>query len=313
MQVYNSTFRTKPEMNFQQNPAAYIYERKSIRQFRSDSIPADLLDRIHEWASGAQGLDQSHQFIVEIHDYDTQDKRSQAVGGFGRIMSPPHFLVPYLIGGKQALIDLGFRTQQIVLEMWRHGIGSCYIGCVHRQKRVKKALGLPPEAAIAAFIAFGVPDWNQPERLFRQISHLFTHSNRRKTFRDLFLDSGWQEVEIESSILRHVLEAGRYAPSAMNTQPWRFRIEDRRLAVFAKISDANRIYDHRQDYPLHDAGICMANMSMAARVWGSGVDWELSKDQQLDVINNKQVIRIADIPIEGLRRKIDQHKNQTGN
>lgn len=294
-------------MNDQQNSAACIFERKSIRQYRPDSIQADLLARIHEWACGAQGLDQSHHFFVDIHDYDPRDERSKAVGGFGRIMSPPHFLVPYIIGGKQALIDLGFRTQQIVLEMWRQGIGSCYIGCVHRQKRVKKALDLPPEAVIGAFIAFGVPDWNQPERLFRQISRLFTHSHRRKPLRDLFLDSGWQAVEAESSILRHLLEAGRYAPSAMNAQPWKFRIEDGRLAVFAKISDASRIYDLKQDYPLHDAGICMANMSIAARAWGCEAEWDLSETQRFDLIGSQKVIRIADLPIEGLRRKIDQY------
>jgi len=292
-------------MNVQKDPAAYIYKRKSIRQYRADSIPSELLARIPEWTHDVQGLDQTSNFVVNIHDYDLRDKPSQALGGFGRIMSPPHFLAPFIIAGEHALVDLGFRTQQIVMDMWRHGIGSCYIGCVHRQKRAKTALGLPREATIAAFIVFGIPDWNQPERFFRQISRLFTQSHRRKPLEDLFLDSDWQGMVTEASILRQVLEAGRQAPSAMNAQPWRFKIEDGRLAVFAKINDASRIYDMNQDYPLHDAGICMANMSLAAREYGCETEWNLIGAPKLELIKGQQVMRIADFPIKDFRRKVD--------
>ncbi len=305
MQVYNNAFRTKSVMNVQNNPNSHIFERKSIRQYRADSIPSDLLARIPEWVHGIQGLERTSRFVAEIHDFDLRDKPSQALGGFGRIMSPPHFLAPYIISGKHALVDLGYRTQQIVMDMWRHGIGSCYIGCVHRQKRAKTALGLPPEAKIAAFIVFGVPDWNRPERLYRQISRVFTRSHRRKPLEDLFLDPDWQTMATEASILRHVLEAGRHAPSAMNAQPWRFRIEDGMLAVFAKINDANRIYDLNQDYPLHDAGICMANMSMAAREYGCETEWNLIGAPKLELIRGQQVMRIADFPIKDFRRNVD--------
>ena len=305
MQVYNNAFRTESVMNIQKNPASHIFERKSIRQYRSESIQSELLARIPDWVEGVQGLEQASHFAADIHDFDLREKPSQALGGFGRIMSPPHFLAPLIIGGEHALVDLGFRTQQIVMDMWGHGIGSCYIGCVHRQKRAKTALGVPTEATIAAFIVFGVPDWNQPERLYRQISRLFTRSHRRKPLEDLFLDSDWQEMATEASILRHVLEAGRHAPSAMNAQPWRFRIKDGKLAVFAKINDANRIYDLNQDYPLHDAGICLANMYMAAREFGCAIEWNLSETRKPEFIKGQQLMRIADFPIKDFRRKVD--------
>jgi len=287
-------------MKDQQNPAAYIYERKSIRQYLSQPVGADVINQICKWPHEVQGLEPSHHFFVEIHDFDLRDERSRAIGGFGRLISPPHYLVPYIIGGMHALTDLGFRTQQIVLELWRQGIGTCYIGCVQNQKKVKSVFGLPLQACVGAFIAFGIPDQNETHRLLRSISHLFTQSHRRAPLQDLFLDSSYQRLENYSSILYQLLEAGRYAPSAMNAQPWRFNIEEE-LEVFAKINHGNRIYDLEQNYPLHDVGICMANMNIAARELGRRLKWELAPVLREKTISGQRVIRIAELPIKAFK------------
>ncbi len=294
-------------MKIQYGPLVDIFERKSIRHYQPQLIEDELLLKFQEYSQNVLKLDESNKFFLDTYTYSAHNKYSKALGNFGWIMSPPHFFVPYIVGNFFALTDLGFRVQQMVLEMWRQRVGSCYIGCVHRQQKVKKILGLPQEACLSAFVVFGKPDINSPERLYRKISQIFTRSHRRISLRDLFLDSSWRDLGDPKNFVYQVVEAGRFAPSAVNAQPWKFRIENGDMAVFAKINQVKKLYDLYQDYPLHDVGLCMANMSMAAGGMGYELKWRLAHKPVEEKINGQRVIRIAAFSMKGLGGNNDKH------
>ncbi len=188
-------------------------------------------------------------------------------------MNPPYFFAPFIIGKKNNLIDLGFRTQQIVLFLWNRGIGSCYIGCAHRQNQVKKLLKFPDGCNIISFVIFGLPDTNQSLRLYQKLALIFTRSKKRFSFEELFLGNPLPKNISKSNIIMKILEAGRLSPSATNAQPWRFEIKDEKFIIYAHQKKVANIFDLEQGYSLHDTGICMSNMSQAAEALGTEIHW----------------------------------------
>lgn len=95
---------------------------------------------------------------------------------------------------------------------------------------------------------------------------------------------------VTDALIEDVLEAGRWAPSGKNNQPWRFAViresgikerlsglthyarvvkaADVLIAVFL---DADACYDHTKD--VQAAGACIQNMLLAAHSLGLGACW----------------------------------------
>lgn len=253
-----------------------IINRFSVRRYQQAEFEVSLLHVIEKITKHTDSLRVNDTFSCGIYKYDSRLKTSGALGFFGKIFHAPYFLAPSITGDIQSLVDLGFRTQQIVLDLWREGIGSCYIGCVHHQKHVIDLLDLPKSARMVSMVAFGIPAENQSKYLYQKISQTFAHSKRRIDYDGLFLEGSLPYFAGLSEELKAIIEAGRQSPSAINSQPWRFRINQGYFEILALRKSISRLYDHAQEYTLHDVGICMANMSRAARALGTEIHWELS-------------------------------------
>ncbi|MFH1721949.1 MAG: nitroreductase [Candidatus Altiarchaeota archaeon] len=95
---------------------------------------------------------------------------------------------------------------------------------------------------------------------------------------------------VSSEDIEKILDAGRWAPSGLNNQPWKFMIVDEskkeKLATCTKYSDAflsaNNIiavfldkkesYDRTKD--VQATGACIQNMLLAAHALGLGAVWQ---------------------------------------
>ena len=270
-----------------------LLSRHSIRQFNHDLLGKDELLKISNSTKALESLGNENTFDIKIFDYQPETTSGKALGGFGRIMNPPHFMAPFITGNLHAYVDLGFRTQQIVLDLWRRGIGSCYVGCAHKQNRVKQLLNLSGKIKIISFVIFGLPDENQSLRLYQKISQFFTRSKKRLSYEKLFLDHQYPECIKRDDLVKKIIEAGRFAPSATNAQPWRFEIKDNQFTIFAHQKKIANLYDLEQGYSLHDTGICMANMSKAAHSLGAAFRWRWDNSDIQKQYSNKINIPVA--------------------
>jgi len=252
-----------------------ILSRISVRRYKTAKLAQTELSELKEFICQIRGLIFENNFICNIYDYGGEEGISSVLGTFGKIFRAPHFLAPYITGIIHSSLDLGYRSQEIVLELWKKGIGSCYIGCIHNQRRVKNSLHLPENATIISTIVFGFPSEDQSKYLYQKISQIFTRSKSRLEPSRLFINHTNFKQVLQNEIFNRIIEAGRYAPSATNTQPWRFDIQDDWFIMYAKRKTIGKIYDLDQEYIFHDTGICMANMSHAAQALGKQLNWEL--------------------------------------
>lgn len=120
----------------------------------------------------------------------------------------------------------------------------------------------------------------------------------------------YTDVEVSREQVAGILEAGSWAPSGLNNQPWRFVVvRDRRLlgelakmtryghilagapVAIAVFCDRTAMYNEVKD---HQAmGACLQNMLLAAHALGLGAVWlgEILK-------NEEAVLRLLDLPCD---------------
>jgi len=258
-----------------------ILSRKSIRGYDQRRFDPEDKARIEVIIKNTQPLIAGNQFQVIFREREKGQDLISVLGAYGRFISPPYYLLPYLIGDKLAYVDLGYRVQQITIQLWSKGIGSCNIGCLSRQAKVRKDFQLPENAMIAAFLVIGYPGENSGiDKISNGAKAILGIRNRLPIQEICFQDTFEKHFEPDG-LWRKIIEAGCMAPSAVNAQPWRFLLLNNELHLFSVQDGRKYLLPENRHYALHDCGGCMANMDMTMAAMGYQRDWNFL-DGQID-------------------------------
>lgn len=194
-----------------------IEHRKSTRKYKNKKLNQRTLDEIKRKLEEPDELDTVFSSDIGGHIKDREeieDLTKGIIGDYGKILSP-HYLILSTEKEKNNLVDLGYVGEKIVLELTKKKIGTCWIGKFGNKQRIKKRIGLSTQKLPMAFIAFGEAQ-NTPLR------------NQNPSRKDL------EELTVEGDIKRfnELLRIVKLAPSAINRQPWRFKIKKDRIDFF---------------------------------------------------------------------------------
>ncbi|MDQ7823511.1 MAG: nitroreductase family protein [Candidatus Eremiobacteraeota bacterium] len=141
--------------------------RRSIRKYRPDAVPEEILARVLEAVriapSGSNR--QPWKFVI------TRDKavRQQLVAACNKqafIAEAPLLIVACglpltsnrggFMGEFSVLIDVSIAVDHLTLAARNEGLGTCWIGAFDH-KAVKEILGIPEEIKVVALIPLGYP------------------------------------------------------------------------------------------------------------------------------------------------------------
>ncbi len=261
-----------------------IMQRRSVRRYRDQPLDRKTLDEIDALVEGVTSLVPANRFRVMRRDVVTGEDLIAAMGGYGRILSPPHYLVGYTIGSDHPLVDLGFRMEQIAVGMVRLGISTCFIGSLGRTANVRVRFRLPRDAKMGAFLIFGYPAENIAGRTINVMIRRAAGATKKLPVEEIFYHGTFDNPATPPQALATLLKAAQHAPSADNAQPWRFLLRDGRLYLFVKRS--NPRYGSKpvmQMYRYFDGGVCMSNVSMALVSLEQEGRWILLDPQGRDI------------------------------
>ena len=146
-----------------------ILSRRSVRQFKPDSIPQEILRDVVN--SGRLAPSAANRQPLEFMIVDREDKKEQvfpylkwagyiAPDGNPKLGQEPQayivILVNTAIREKGFEWDSGAAIENMILAAWEKGIGSCWIISMDKE-RVKKTLGVPDTHKIDSVLALGYP------------------------------------------------------------------------------------------------------------------------------------------------------------
>lgn len=173
-----------------------IWQRRSVRRFRPDPVPADLLEAVLEAGTKAPsgGNVQPWEFIVITDEALKQRIVAETYTGFYSGPGNPQswiatapVLLAVLCNYKRTLarygddaykwapLDVAAATQNMLLTAVQFGLGACWIGGF-REEQVTEILRLPPLVRPLGLVPLGWPA-EDPLPKPRLPLRLLTHRN----------------------------------------------------------------------------------------------------------------------------------------
>jgi len=162
-----------------------LKKRKSVRKYKSDPIPDDVLNRILEAgriAPSAKNI-QPWRFIV-VKDPEIKKKVAQASRGQLWIADADVILVGCILekiawgrmGGYMSSgpVDLAIAIEHMILAAANEGLGTCWIGAFV-EKDVKEILHVPDDVKVIALTPIGYPAEEPIDRGRKKIKEIVSY------------------------------------------------------------------------------------------------------------------------------------------
>ncbi len=154
-----------------------VRTRRSIRQYKPDPVPQEILDRIFEAVRlSPSGQNRQPWKFVVVNDQELKIKIKDACGknqavprSFNYLVEAPLIFVACglktvgnrgkYMGNLGMLVDVSIACTHLILAARAEGLGTCWVGNFDNSE-VKKALALPEEVNVVAITPLGYPKEN---------------------------------------------------------------------------------------------------------------------------------------------------------
>lgn len=247
-----------------------LAKRVSRRVFNNKTIPEEVLAQLDRMCFQFRFPEARAQLVTT----QPQAVFKGAIGSYGKIKGAPAYLA-FIgdIGFSNYQEKVGYLGEAFVLEVTSLGLSSCWVGGFFRPDVVSQQIFLDPGEKVLAVTPVGYTEgqYSLQEKLLSGLAK----SRNRKDLAELtegLSRSAWpQWVQL-------ALEAARVAPSAVNRQPWRFRVEPHQITVLVdSLQDSYHIAKRL------DCGIAMLHLELGAKAAGVTGQWEYLSGQEVAV------------------------------
>jgi nitroreductase len=248
---------------------AGVHRRRSIRKYLNEELQVGILEEINESCKSVKKL--YEDIDMEIHVVEDgikiQNIITGIIGSYGKIRAP-HYIVVTSNKKEGYLENIGFALESIVLSLTDMGIGTCFVGGGIRNQLLKNIIPISKNHEAVIAISFGYPKdgLDIGKRIVKPKERMeiskFTSGHITKT---------WQ----------HILDAIRMAPSAMNSQPWRFFINKNTMDIYS-IKKKFIFTKHIQEMNRIALGIALYHIYIAANRLDKKIDIKRLQDKAKD-------------------------------
>ena len=161
----------------------------------------------------------------------------------------------------------GYAFEALVLYAWSLGVGTVWIGGTMNRSAFEKAMALEADEMMPCVSPLGYPAAKMSIR--ETLMRKGARADSRLGFETLFFDRSFASPlsQTEAGRLAGPLEAVRWAPSAVNKQPWRVVTDGDEVHFYLK-HDKGLVSPATGDLQKIDVGIAMCHFALTAQEAG---------------------------------------------
>lgn len=240
---------------------AAIDVRRARRSFDGRPVATQTLDALSAVCDGLVPFDSLARVVLVRRA--PQLLFMGIAGSYGGVSGAPCALA--FVGDRddpRANAAVGYVGEMAVLEATARGLATCWVGGLFSARHAALLGGVPHAERVYAVSPLGHAKdaISAKERLVFGMGHPKSRRAARGIAPGCEAWPEWAQAGVE---------AARIAPSAMNRQPWRFRMEGDDVIVSAEGVDTPRISKRL------DCGIAMLHFELGAFGRGVSGTWEL--------------------------------------
>ena len=237
-----------------------IRSRRSVRTFDGNPLSADDREKIERFIS-----DVPNPFGIPVEfvllDTEKYGLSSPVISGEKLYIAGKVKKIPY------ADVAFGYSFERLVLYAWSMGIGTTLIGGTMKRDLFEKAAGLKEGEMMPCVSPLGYPAKKQSLR--EMLMRKGTGADKRMPAEKLLFD-GMFDVPLggkKKEAVSEVIDMVRFAPSAVNKQPWRIIAEGNRYHFYEK-KDNGYVGEATGDLQKIDVGIALCHFVMGLEEQG---------------------------------------------
>jgi len=240
--------------------AETMLTRKSVRSYDGRAVAAETLQKVKEFAAGIEnpfGIPVSFVFL----DARERGLSSPVLTGETLFVAGKVGKVPY------GDVAFGFAMEELLLFAWSLGLGSVWIGGTMKREAFEAAAGLEAGERMPCVSPLGYP---AAKRSLREtVMRRGCGADGRLPGEKLFFDGGFDRPLVGKALepYNDTLELVRWAPSAVNKQPWRIVLRDGLFHFYLR-HDKGYIGEAVGDMQKIDLGIALCHFVLGARLRG---------------------------------------------
>ncbi len=260
-----------------------ILTRRSIRSYQQRPAEPDTMAQLRQFAAGVEAPF-AHDVTIRFFQADPSRRL------YGTPVAPPPDHAAFMAQTDAlSLSKAGFVGELFILYATSLGLATCWYGHYSRQQieglipelaesdagaRPRWGYGKGEPPGIHAICVTPLAYWRKDGvRAFDRLTGAIM-SNRRKPLAELLQD-GTRESDLSPDV-RYALELARRAPSAANSQFWRFAVSTEQRTVSVAMPPG---YKHfKWAHPNVDIGICACHIWLGLRLRGHQPRVELIVD-----------------------------------
>lgn len=226
-----------------------IEARHSVRSFDGQPLSAAQIKDIKESISRASSPFDGNYTIRIAEVGDGSDFHPST---YGVIKGARTYLLLGVDDNPHSWLSGGFAMEQVVLDITSMGIGSCWVSGTFNSSTFESAAALPEGQKLVAVVPIGIPA--EKKSLVEKVMRSFAKCGTRKPLGSLFFMNNFSTPLAEDGQFARPLEMMRWAPSALNAQPWRALVRGNQVDFY---------YEGNGNAKLLDMGIGLCHFALA--------------------------------------------------
>lgn len=203
-----------------------MQQRRSVRSFDgqplADGLRTELLEAIIRIYNPFGG-----HFTVRLKSFDLKNGYKPTT--YGMVKGANDFFMLGIAGDETSALAAGFGFEQIVLQSWQLGLGTCWIAATFKGTDFDDGEAWPDGETLKIVCPVGVA---AKKSVMERIARLAVGSHNRKPFDRIFFAAGLHEPLSPTGRFGEALNMLRLAPSSTNSQPWRAIVEGNKVHFY---------------------------------------------------------------------------------
>ncbi len=258
-----------------------IKTRKSVRSFDARPLTEEDRERLAQYMETV-----SNPFDIPVR-FVLLDAKEHALSS--PVLSGETVYAAGLVKkGPRADLAFGYSFEKLVLYAWSLGIGTTWIGGTMKRELFERAAGLSEDELMPCISPLGYPAKKRSVR--ETMMRKGVGADSRMSADKLFFKGEWGKALAYSAedASAEPLEMVRWAPSAVNRQPWRIIVRGDSYHFYKK-QDKGYISEKTGDLQKVDLGIALCHFITGLEAQGAQPALEI-RDPGLPVPENVEYI-----------------------
>ena len=234
--------------------------RRSVRSYDEREIDPELLGKFTDFM-GQIGNPYGVPVTFRLLDGRQQPLKCPVAVGAHLFVGAKAPRVPHM---EEAV---GFSMETLILYAQSLGLGSVWVGGTMDRPAFERAMELGPEGRMPCMSPLGYPAGKMSVR--ESLMRKGIKADSREPFEALFFDGSFDTplTAEKAGVLAHPLEMVRWAPSAVNKQPWRVVLDGKAAHFYLKHSKGF-VSEQVGDMQKIDLGIALCHFALDAEERG---------------------------------------------